>query len=86
MVPQMNEMCIDSYERMKQARRDQLIRTCLQNGMLVAGNEDEDTLEMYIEMAYDDDFDGWESNDEEGFDLVNSNVESEQNSNRRLRR
>jgi hypothetical protein len=86
MVPQMNEMCKDSYERMKQARRDQLIQTCLQNGMLVAGNEDEDTLEMYIEMAYDDDFDGWESNDEDGFDLVNSNVESEQNSKRRLRR
>ena len=86
MVPQMNEMCKDSYERMKQARRDQLIQTCLQNGMLVAGNEDEDTLEMYIEMAYDEDFDGWESNDEEGFDLVNSNVESEQNSKRQLSR
>ena len=82
----MNEMCKDSYERMKQARRDQLIQTCLQNGMLVAGNEDEDTLEMYIEMAYDEDFDGWESNDEEGFDLVNSNVESEQNSKRQLSR
>lgn len=81
----MNESCRDTYEKMKQARRDQLIQTCLKNGMLVAGNEDEDTLEMYIEMAYDDEFDEWENNDDD-FDLMNSNVESRKISNRRSRK
>ena len=57
MVPQMNDEHSDTYDKVRQARRDQLIDKCLEMGMPVVGDEDEDTLEMYIEMAYDDEFD-----------------------------
>jgi hypothetical protein len=54
MVPQMNDKCSDMYEIKRQSRRDQLIDQCLQIGMPVVGDEDEETLEMYIDMADDD--------------------------------
>ena len=54
MVPQMNDKCSDTYETKRQSRRDQLIDQCLKIGMPVVGDEDEETLEMYIDMADDD--------------------------------
>ncbi|NWF90152.1 MAG: hypothetical protein HXY50_11920 [Ignavibacteriaceae bacterium] len=50
----MNDKCSDTYDKVRQTRRDQLIDQCLQAGMPVTGDEDEETLEMYVEMAYDD--------------------------------
>jgi hypothetical protein len=57
MVPQMNDTIADTYDNLRKMRREQLINECLKQGMLVAGYEDEETLEMYIEMAHDDEFD-----------------------------
>ena len=54
MVPRMNDKCSDTYEIKRQSRRDQLIDQCLKIGMPVVGDEDEETLEMYIDMADDD--------------------------------
>jgi len=56
MVPQMNDKHTDTYDKVRQTRRDQLIDQCLNIGMPVVGDEDEETLEMYMDMA-DDDFD-----------------------------
>lgn len=53
MVPRMNDKGIDTND-LKKTRRAQLIEQCLQIGMPVVGDEDEDTLEMYLDMAYDD--------------------------------
>jgi len=50
----MNDKCSDTYETKRQSRRDQLIDHCLKIGMPVAGDEDEETLEMYLDMADDD--------------------------------
>ena len=55
MVPRMNDQGKDTND-IRKMRRDQLIEQCLQIGMPVVGDEDEETLEMYIDMA-DDDFD-----------------------------
>lgn len=40
----------------KKTRREQLIEQCIKIGMPVAGDENEETLEMYLDVA-DDDFD-----------------------------
>ena len=50
----MNDKRSDTYEIKRQSRRDQLIDQCLKIGMPVAGDEDEETLEMYLDMADDD--------------------------------
>lgn len=55
MVPQMNDKGKATYD-VKKLRREQLIEQCLEMGMPVIGDEDEETLEMYLDMA-DDDFD-----------------------------
>jgi hypothetical protein len=57
MVPQMTDKHRDTYEIIRQTRREQLIDQCLKMGMPVVGDEDEETLEMYIDTAIDDDFD-----------------------------
>lgn len=76
MVPQMNDKHTDTYEKVRQTRRDQLIDQCLQIGMPVVGDEDEETLEMYIDMA-DDDFDDLGLNDEGLNDDRKTNVDSD---------
>lgn len=58
----MNDNTTDTNDNLKEKRRAQLIEQCIQLGMPVAGDEDEDTLEMYLDVAYDDDF------EELGFD------------------
>jgi hypothetical protein len=50
----MNDKCSDTYEIKRQSRRDQLIDQCLKIGMPVVGDEDEETLEMYLDVADDD--------------------------------
>ena len=50
----MNYAHTDTNDKLKLQRRDQLIEHCLLVGMPVVGDEDEETLEMYIEMANDD--------------------------------
>ena len=50
----MNDKCSDTYEIKRQSRRDQLIDQCLKICMPVAGDEDEETLEMYLDVADDD--------------------------------
>jgi hypothetical protein len=57
MVPQMTDKRTDTYEKVRQSRREQLIDQCLKVGIPVAGDEDEETLEMYIDMANYVDFD-----------------------------
>jgi hypothetical protein len=59
----MNDKCADTND-LRKARRDQLIEHCLKIGMPVVGDEDEETLEMYLDIA-DDDFDvlGFEDDD-----------------------
>ncbi len=52
----MNDQGKDTHD-IRKMRRDQLIEQCLQMGMPVVGDEDEETLEMYIDLA-DDDVDG----------------------------
>jgi len=75
MVPQMNDKCSDTYEIKRQSRRDQLIDQCLQIGMPVVGDDDEETLEMYIDMA-DDDCDDLGFSDKDLNDDRNTNVDS----------
>lgn len=65
MVPQMNNKCSDTYELDKQRRREQLIEQCIQLGMPVVGDEDEETLETYIDIAHDDDWDDFDNDDED---------------------
>ena len=50
----MNDKCSDTYEIKRQSRRDQLIDQCLKIGMPVVGDEDEEALEMYLDVADDD--------------------------------
>lgn len=57
MVPQMTDKHTDTYDKVKQSRREQLIAQCLQIGIPVVGDEDEETLEMYIDLANYDEFD-----------------------------
>ncbi|HAB51499.1 MAG: hypothetical protein A2315_16805 [Ignavibacteria bacterium RIFOXYB2_FULL_35_12] len=73
----MNDKRKDTYEKVRQTRRDQLIDQCLQIGMPVVGDEDEETLEMYIDMAHDDDFDDLELNDKGLDDDRKTNVDSD---------
>ena len=54
MVPQMNDKCSDTNDSIRKMRRDQLIDHCLQIGMPVVGDEDEEALEMYLDVADDD--------------------------------
>jgi hypothetical protein len=56
----MNDKHTDTNDIIRKMRRDQLMAQCLQLGVPVAGDEDEETLEMYIDMA-DDDFDDLEN-------------------------
>ncbi len=72
----MNGKSIDTNDNVKQMRREQLIDYCLQIGMPVVGDEDEETLEMYIEMANDDDFDDLDLNDNDFNDERKANVNS----------
>jgi hypothetical protein len=76
MVPQMNDKCSDTYEIKRQTRRDQLIDQCLKIGMPVVGDEDEETLEMYIDMA-DDDCDDLGFSDKDLNDDRKTNVSSD---------
>lgn len=73
----MNDKCLDTYEKIKQSRRDQLIEQCLNAGMPVTGDEDEETLEMYVEMAYDDIFDLDFVDDEEKDDSSEVSLKAE---------
>ena len=75
MVPQMNDKCSDTYDKIKQTRRDQLIDQCLNVGMPVVGDEDEETLEMYLDMA--DDVDDFGLDDENFDDDKTANVDSD---------
>lgn len=52
----MNDKQIDTNDNVKKMRREQLIEQCLNAGMPVAGDEDEETLEMYLEMVNYDEF------------------------------
>ena len=63
MVPQMNDKRTDTHDVKAQSRKEQLIELCLQHGMPVVGDEDEETLETYIEMANDDMFDDLDLDD-----------------------
>lgn len=73
----MNDKRTDTYDKVKQTRRAQLIDQCLQIGMPVVGDEDEETLEMFIEMAYDDDFHDLGLNHEDYNDDRKTNVDSD---------
>lgn len=64
MVPRMNDKHTDTNDKIRKMRRDQLFAHCLQLGMPVTGDEDEETLEMYIDMA-DDDFNDLKINDKD---------------------
>lgn len=72
----MNDKHTDPNDNIRNMRRDQLIDHCLQMGMPVVGDEDEETLEMYIDMA-DDDFDDLGINDEGLNDDGKINVDSD---------
>lgn len=76
MVPRMNDKCSDTYEIKRQTRRDQLIDQCLKIGMPVVGDEDEETLEMYIDMA-DDNCDDLGFSDKDLNDDRKTNVSSD---------
>lgn len=71
----MNDKHTDTNDNIRKMRRDQLIARCLQIGMPVAGDEDEETLEMYIDMA-DDDFDDLGINDKGLNDERKTNADS----------
>jgi len=73
----MNDKHTDPNDNIRNMRRDQLIDHCLQMGMPVVGDEDEETLEMYIDMAHDDDFDDLELNDKGLDDDRKTNVDSD---------
>ena len=73
----MNDIRTDTNDNIKKLRRDQLFDQCLQIGMPVVGDEDEETLEMMIEMAHDDDFDDLGRNDNDFNDDRKSNVDSD---------
>lgn len=63
MVPQMNNKTNDRNVDACERRRAQLIEHCIELGMPVTGDEDEETLEMYIHLADDDDFDDMDFDD-----------------------
>jgi hypothetical protein len=44
--------------------------------MPVVGDEDEETLEMYIEMVNDDDFDDLWLNENDSYEEIKTNVDS----------
>ena len=70
----MNDKHTDTNDNIKKMRRDQLIAQCLQIGLPVVGDEDEETLEMMIEMAHDDDFDDLGLNDDDRKTNVDSDA------------
>ncbi len=72
----MNDKRTDTNDNLRQIRREQLIEHCLQVGMPVVGDEDEETLEMYIELAHDDDFDDVELSDDD-YEDKKTNVTSD---------
>jgi hypothetical protein len=76
MVPQMNENRLDTNDNVQTMRREQLIEQCLQLGMPVAGDEDEETLEMYVKMVNDDDFDDLGLNENDSYEERKTNVDS----------
>lgn len=80
MVPQMNNKYLDTHELDKQKRREQLIEQCIQLGMPVVGDEDEETLETYIEIAHDDDWDDFGNDDE---DLNDCNILNDSSSSKK---
>jgi hypothetical protein len=73
----MNDKRSDTNDNIRKLRRDQLIDQCLQIGMPVVGDEDEETLEMMIEMAHDDDFDDLGLNDNDFNEDRKTNVDSD---------
>jgi len=73
----MNDKRTDTNDNIRKLRRDQLIDQCLQIGMPVVGDEDEETLEMMIEMAHDDDFDDLGLNDIDYNDDRKTNADSD---------
>ena len=76
MVPQMNDNRLDTHDNVRTMRREQLIEQCLQLGMPVAGDEDEETLEMYIEMVNDDELDDLELNENDSYEETKTDVDS----------
>jgi len=76
MVPQMNENRLDTNDNVQTMRREQLIEQCLQLGMPVAGDEDEETLEMYVKMVNDDEFDDLGLNENDSYEEIKTNVDS----------
>ena len=72
----MNDKRTDTNDNLRQIRREQLIEHCLQVGMPVVGDEDEETLEMYIELAHDDYFDDVELSDDD-YEDKKTNVTSD---------
>lgn len=74
----MNDKHSDTYDKIRQARKRQLIDQCLETGVPVVGDEDEETLEMYIEMAYDDEFDDCGDKDYGNDEQVNVSSNTEQ--------
>ncbi len=77
MVPQMNDIQPDTYDEKVKSRKEQLVELCLQHGMPVVGDEDEETLETYVEMANDDMFDDLDLDDVRDGEQ-DSNAESKQ--------
>lgn len=77
MVPQMNDIQSDTYDEKVKSRKEQLVELCLQHGMPVVGDEDEETLETYVEMANDDMFDDLDLDDVRDGEQ-DSNAESKQ--------
>lgn len=72
----MNDNTTDTNDNLKDKRRAQLIEQCIQLGMPVAGDEDEETLEMYLDVAYEDDFDELSFDDDD----LNSGIRSNESS------
>lgn len=73
----MNDIQSDTYDEKVKSRKEQLVELCLQHGMPVVGDEDEETLETYVEMANDDMFDDLDLDDVRDGEQ-DSNAESKQ--------
>lgn len=73
----MNDIQPDTYDEKVKSRKEQLVELCLQHGMPVVGDEDEETLETYVEMANDDMFDDLDLDDVRDGEQ-DSNAESKQ--------
>lgn len=73
----MNDIQSDTYDEKVKSRKEQLVELCLQHGMPIVGDEDEETLETYVEMANDDMFDDLDLDDVRDGEQ-DSNAESKQ--------